>query len=511
MIAAAPAAAGAPTAPPAAGAGAAGDAAPGRGAHPAAAAPRRRRSRSRSPAAASAAARPPGAAAIRHCCQRGAWDCGVACVLMALQALGRGGGASHESLAAACGTSRCAPRGGGLGWGQQAGAHAPRAARAMAPCTAPHTRPHAGTRARACPGPSPLPTHLSIWTIDLAHLLARAGARPALATLTAGVEPGYAGVGFYAPHFDADAARVARLFEGAADAGVDVQLRRCGAARGGRGRARPWSAPARRSARRRMAGACAPDAPVPPTLALTPGCSVPLDELCGLLADGRHLVIALVDKRVVDPEGCRRMLEAQARERAQGQPQSAEGAGPAASPGPLAPAPCPGGGDPDAAGGLPARPEEAAAPARDAGGAAPAQACRKRKSSSGGERGGGREQRPRPADAPPGGDGSASASPAAAEAAAPGGAAAAEAEALGAQHEPEPEPEPQAAAGGARPAAGYLGHYLLLVGYDEPRRCFLAHDPDKPCGPCEVDAAALEEGRRAYGTDEDLLLIPLQG
>jgi hypothetical protein len=60
----------------------------------------------------------------------------------------------------------------------------------------------------------------------------RAGARVALTTLTAGVDPSYATFGFYAPHFDADKARVARLFDGAAAAGIDVQLRRCGRGRG---------------------------------------------------------------------------------------------------------------------------------------------------------------------------------------------------------------------------------------------------------------------------------------
>ena len=53
----------------------------------------------------------PGPAAVRgipHSQQHLMWDCGVACVLMAMQALGCGGGASYESLVDACGTSRCA-------------------------------------------------------------------------------------------------------------------------------------------------------------------------------------------------------------------------------------------------------------------------------------------------------------------------------------------------------------------------------------------------------------------
>jgi hypothetical protein len=67
----------------------------------------------------------------------------------------------------------------------------------------------------------------------------------------------------------------------------------------------------------------------------------------------------------------------------------------------------------------------------------------------------------------------------------------------------------RAAGAGRHPMAGYLGHYILLVGYDPGTRRFLVHDPDRPCGPTELDAALLEEGRRAAGTDEDLLVVAL--
>jgi hypothetical protein len=58
-------------------------------------------------------------------------------------------------------------------------------------------------------------------------------------------------------------------------------------------------------------------------------------------------------------------------------------------------------------------------------------------------------------------------------------------------------------------AAGYAGHYLLLTGYDAAARLFWVQDPAKPSGPCRLAADTLEAGRRAFGTDEDLLIIDL--
>ncbi|GAB4815157.1 hypothetical protein N2152v2_002203 [Parachlorella kessleri] len=90
----------------------------------------------------------------------------------------------------------------------------------------------------------------SIWTIDLAHLLARCGAAVSLLTVTVGANPSYAAEQFYAESMAQDEARVAKLFQGAAVAGIHVQER-----------------------------------------------SMPLTELQQLLQAGQHLVIALVDKR----------------------------------------------------------------------------------------------------------------------------------------------------------------------------------------------------------------------
>lgn len=59
---------------------------------------------------------------------------------------------------------------------------------------------------------------------------------------------------------------------------------------------------------------------------------------------------------------------------------------------------------------------------------------------------------------------------------------------------------------------GYLGHYLLLTGYDAPSAEFLYLDPAAapPAaggGASRLPAAQLDAARRAFGTDEDLLII----
>jgi hypothetical protein len=61
---------------------------------------------------------------------------------------------------------------------------------------------------------------------------------------------------------------------------------------------------------------------------------------------------------------------------------------------------------------------------------------------------------------------------------------------------------------------GYTGHYVVVCGYDESSDCFVVRDPAVP--PLDandasrksfVAASALETARRAFGTDEDLLLV----
>ena len=65
---------------------------------------------------------------------------------------------------------------------------------------------------------------------------------------------------------------------------------------------------------------------------------------------------------------------------------------------------------------------------------------------------------------------------------------------------------------------GYTGHYVVVCGYDESSDCFVVRDPAVPPFDANesasdanrksfVAASALETARRAFGTDEDLLLV----
>ena len=65
----------------------------------------------------------------------------------------------------------------------------------------------------------------------------------------------------------------------------------------------------------------------------------------------------------------------------------------------------------------------------------------------------------------------------------------------------------------AAPAAApeYSGHYVLLVGVDEAEGGFLIRDPARAeeTDGTVVSVEALHAARRAHGTDEDLVIIPL--
>ncbi|CAM9820328.1 unnamed protein product, partial [Scytosiphon promiscuus] len=97
---------------------------------------------------------------VSQCCQ---WDCGVSCVQMVLRGLGRE--AERSSLLASLGTR-------------------------------------------------------SVWTIDLAMLLHRQGVRFMYGTRTAGVTEAYSTIDFYRANFDRDARRVQALFKAAEEAKV---------------------------------------------------------------------------------------------------------------------------------------------------------------------------------------------------------------------------------------------------------------------------------------------------
>ena len=55
---------------------------------------------------------------------------------------------------------------------------------------------------------------------------------------------------------------------------------------------------------------------------------------------------------------------------------------------------------------------------------------------------------------------------------------------------------------------GYIGHYVLLTGFDEARDGYYLLDPAKQCDDLFVHSEHLHAARRAHGTDEDLIVIP---
>jgi hypothetical protein len=59
-------------------------------------------------------------------------------------------------------------------------------------------------------------------------------------------------------------------------------------------------------------------------------------------------------------------------------------------------------------------------------------------------------------------------------------------------------------------APGYVGHYIVLVGYDAVSDSFKLLDPARPSTePLLVPSATLNTARTSHGTDEDLIVIPL--
>ena len=54
----------------------------------------------------------------------------------------------------------------------------------------------------------------------------------------------------------------------------------------------------------------------------------------------------------------------------------------------------------------------------------------------------------------------------------------------------------------------YVGHYVLVVGYDAPRDGYYVYDPARAPEPQFVHASDLHVARRCHGTDEDLIVVP---
>eukprot|EP00249_Psilotum_nudum_P021739 c28224_g5_i1 orf=400-1254(-) len=106
---------------------------------------------------------------VPHVRQLSSWDCGLACVLMVLKALGVEG-CDMKSLGQLCGTT-------------------------------------------------------SIWTVDLAHLLRQFAVDVAYLTVTIGANPKFAVETFYKENMEEDGERVNMLFEKAPEVGIQIQWR----------------------------------------------------------------------------------------------------------------------------------------------------------------------------------------------------------------------------------------------------------------------------------------------
>eukprot|EP01052_Picozoa_sp_SAG31_P011566 SAG31_NODE_657_length_13108_cov_3.079330_12_plen_202_part_00 len=108
--------------------------------------------------------------AIRHVRQSYSWDCGLACCLMVLRHYFKGLSYSLDDLIAMCGTK-------------------------------------------------------SVWTVDLAYILARCGCDFVFHTITTRVRPEYSKESFYKDDLDEDKVRVNRLFEAADQLNIRLEKR----------------------------------------------------------------------------------------------------------------------------------------------------------------------------------------------------------------------------------------------------------------------------------------------
>ena len=59
------------------------------------------------------------------------------------------------------------------------------------------------------------------------------------------------------------------------------------------------------------------------------------------------------------------------------------------------------------------------------------------------------------------------------------------------------------------PPESFVGHYVVILGYDGLRDEYLLNDPAQRTHPCRVPRPLLDIARSAYGTDGDAIVIPL--
>lgn len=128
--------------------------------------------------------------------QQHSWDCGLACVLMVLRALGRTQVPDLDGLKLLCKTERWALWDGG----EHQKTESQRGALFQSPD----------------PLSSPSSLHAlpfcSVWSVDLAVLLRRFGLEVRYLTTTIGANPQYAAEQFYADCLEEDVQRVEQLF-----------------------------------------------------------------------------------------------------------------------------------------------------------------------------------------------------------------------------------------------------------------------------------------------------------
>ena len=57
------------------------------------------------------------------------------------------------------------------------------------------------------------------------------------------------------------------------------------------------------------------------------------------------------------------------------------------------------------------------------------------------------------------------------------------------------------------PSSAYQGHYIVLVGFDVPSRVVYYRNPSFKNKICSISFACLDEARKSFGTDEDIIYI----
>eukprot|EP00955_Chlamydomonas_euryale_P100040 365255-Chlamydomonas_euryale.AAC.19 len=57
---------------------------------------------------------------------------------------------------------------------------------------------------------------------------------------------------------------------------------------------------------------------------------------------------------------------------------------------------------------------------------------------------------------------------------------------------------------------GYLGHYVLIIGFDPVTDEYIVRDPAGMDAEQRLAASSLDQARMSFGTDEDLIIVPLR-